>query len=679
MSNKPIIEIDVSDEKFREFYAIFKAYAADLEDMPEDWKKMARETGSLGASMSDVAKLSSGAREQMMLMAIQADAIGKAFDGALETHSRLTSALRTSNEEMSKMVAASKKLSDGAFGAIGHVAGGNGVAGIETAISTLGGLMGPLGKVAAIIGGIGTATMVAAKKLADDAVYDQRDARGLGVSTGELRSFDLNTGRYVDSSMLDRTADAKYDLSGLPMLARAAGVSLPQAQSMDAAQLAMKSLQREHEWAKNASPETFNQQYFHAMGFDVNSNFREALRLRAMTGGEWDQTQAHFAKDINPFNVTDTAVNALNDLSRGVDERTMHAKAGLQEGAGQGIKALEDLFSGKAPAGAAKALDDLGISADKLSRIFDGLDADIKKWFGMGGDDKPGTNGQPGSSSPSSASGAPQTGNLFNQSHIVLDPNWTVAGEAHRLAQGAVTLGKYFMGAVSTPAHAAALGVEDPKKLASHAAAINGDDPRPGNAADAIAYFMKHGNLTRAQAAGIAAGDMVESGLHANILGDDGTAYGAGQWHAKRQAEFKKLFGHDIKGSSLREQYDFQLWELTHGELAAGRTLNQQTSAAGAGAVMSGLYERPRAILKEEFKRALLADSYDRGDYNMTPADAERLAIHRFGNQYNFNMQTKGMSGQQQRAATQQVIKVVVENSTSARVAVSTNAAAVAS
>ncbi|KVS50701.1 hypothetical protein WK39_27970 [Burkholderia cepacia] len=131
----------------------------------------------------------------------------------------------------------------------------------------------------------------------------------------------------------------------------------------------------------------------------------------------------------------------------------------------------------------------------------------------------------------------------------------------------------------------------------------------PGKAKDAAAAFMRMG-WSKEQAAGLAANLNVESGLRPDIVGDNGAAYGIGQWHADRQAEFRRVFGHDIRGSSLDEQLQFVHYELTRGrEQAAGRALRRATTAGEAGAIVSSKYERPLKVQEEMVKRSEAASA----------------------------------------------------------------------
>ena len=103
-----------------------------------------------------------------------------------------------------------------------------------------------------------------------------------------------------------------------------------------------------------------------------------------------------------------------------------------------------------------------------------------------------------------------------------------------------------------------------------------------------------------AQAAGVASNLFRESGYNPAASGDNGQAYGLGQWHKDRQDAFRKRFGKDIRQSTLDEQLQFVDYEMRQGsEQRAGAALSQATSAAQAGEIVSRLYERPAAADSE--------------------------------------------------------------------------------
>ncbi len=135
-----------------------------------------------------------------------------------------------------------------------------------------------------------------------------------------------------------------------------------------------------------------------------------------------------------------------------------------------------------------------------------------------------------------------------------------------------------------------------------------------GTAKEAMAFFEKQG-WSHEQAAGIAANLAQESGFKANAVGDNGKAYGIGQWHPDRQAKFAQWSGKDIRQSTLEDQLAFVHHELTEGsENRAGNVLAQATSAADAGAIVSKLYERPADREGEASRRGASADALARAN-----------------------------------------------------------------
>jgi hypothetical protein len=125
------------------------------------------------------------------------------------------------------------------------------------------------------------------------------------------------------------------------------------------------------------------------------------------------------------------------------------------------------------------------------------------------------------------------------------------------------------------------------------------------NMREACAYFEGRG-WTREQSVGIVANLRAESGLNPHgPPGDGGAAMGIAQWHSDRQAEFEKVFGHNIRNSTFQEQLAFVHYELTEGkEQEAGRALRNTHDVKTAAATVSTFYERPKATAMEEQVRA---------------------------------------------------------------------------
>jgi predicted nucleic acid-binding Zn-ribbon protein len=136
----------------------------------------------------------------------------------------------------------------------------------------------------------------------------------------------------------------------------------------------------------------------------------------------------------------------------------------------------------------------------------------------------------------------------------------------------------------------------------------------------ALQYFMD-AKLTKNQATGLVANLYAESGLNPTAVGDSGKAYGIAQWHPDRQAEFERVYGKSIKGSSLQEQLNFVAYELQHKEKNALEQLLKAKTTDEA--VKAGLaYERPANYSKELSRRTEIANSIDVKVFNNTGGNA---------------------------------------------------------
>lgn len=166
---------------------------------------------------------------------------------------------------------------------------------------------------------------------------------------------------------------------------------------------------------------------------------------------------------------------------------------------------------------------------------------------------------------------------------------------------GAPQAGARIGRALGGAAGAVAQAVPAVAQIAGKGAAIAGE---------AVKYFMGQG-WSREQAAGITAGLGHESSFNPRAVGDRGAAYGLAQWHGDRQANFRQVFGHDIRQSTMGEQLAFVQWELTHSEKRAGEMIRRAATAREAGGAASRFYERPADVM---------------GNVRVRGAAAERLA-----------------------------------------------------
>jgi hypothetical protein len=148
-----------------------------------------------------------------------------------------------------------------------------------------------------------------------------------------------------------------------------------------------------------------------------------------------------------------------------------------------------------------------------------------------------------------------------------------------------------------------------------------------GSASEAMQFFQSKG-WSKDQAAGIVGNLQAESGasLRTNAVGDGGRAYGIAQWHPDRQANFKKVYGKDIRESSFKEQLEFIQWELNNTEKKAGQILRSARSAAEAAALFDKHYERSSGAHRQKriVNAEALAGSKQQSQTMSAPAAASQ-------------------------------------------------------
>lgn len=144
--------------------------------------------------------------------------------------------------------------------------------------------------------------------------------------------------------------------------------------------------------------------------------------------------------------------------------------------------------------------------------------------------------------------------------------------------------------------------------------------------ADPVNFFIGQGWSPQA-AAGIVGNLYGESGLNPAAIGDGGKAYGVAQWHPDRQANFARVFGRSIIGSSVDQQLQFVNWELNNTEKRAGSLLRKASSIEEATKTFMTAFERP-ANLSSLNKRIAAAKSAISGALKDKLGTAARVAAN---------------------------------------------------
>lgn len=197
------------------------------------------------------------------------------------------------------------------------------------------------------------------------------------------------------------------------------------------------------------------------------------------------------------------------------------------------------------------------------------------------------------------------------------------SGNTQRTAEAAEALVKQYEATALKAANAEAAGLGKVSK-----AVISGTDVGEAGGPDPVTIEEKQTvtlkklmalGLSFEKAAGITANIQKESGFDPTAGGDGKQAFGLAQWHPDRQADFKKMFGFDIKKSTSDQQLEFLVAELKNKESAANTALNKTSTAAEAGASFSKNFERPKDVEGEAASRAKLATAIAERNSDLDP------------------------------------------------------------
>lgn len=132
-------------------------------------------------------------------------------------------------------------------------------------------------------------------------------------------------------------------------------------------------------------------------------------------------------------------------------------------------------------------------------------------------------------------------------------------------------------------------------------------------AAGPMIDYLRSRGLSEDLAKGMVANMQKESDFNPDAVGDGGKAYGLLQWHPDRQADFAKFSGKEIRGSSIKDQADFAIYEATKGkERENWKKVQSSQSAYDAAAAYSKYVIRPADREGEADERGRIAESYGR-------------------------------------------------------------------
>lgn len=181
MAVRSMVEVDVNDDRFKEFLALFDKYTKTLDKQPAAWKKVGNAIGGVTDELEEQAKAT--------------NATAANIDEAAKSEKHLNTEAKAANREFSALAKHTQNiagsLKDGALWLLKWSA----IGGIGAGLLGAGSLFG-LGGLAQRTSGI------------------RRESMGIGVDTGTLRALRTNYGSAVDvDSMLGKINEARNDVS----------------------------------------------------------------------------------------------------------------------------------------------------------------------------------------------------------------------------------------------------------------------------------------------------------------------------------------------------------------------------------------------------------------------------------------------------------------------------------
>ena len=312
MATKSVIDIEINDEKFREFQKLFEKYQKSLDKMPGQWGKINKSSTSLQGNFDKI---------QHAL-----DTVAKRLDKNYTTLQNTDRVAKSTANHFSQI--------------------GKNAAGIAKNVSSTTFNLLKWGSIGLATGLIGAGTgLFGLANLASNAGNTRKQAQGLGVTSGELKSAQVNYGKFATdpNALLGSIANAQTDINKQVSF-QAAGINPEQS----AFKIMQQALKKAGEVYKQGEPGTAQQRLevsgLSALGIDVET----ARRMASLKQTEIDQTEKQANKDAKLLEATDNLLKrwqALDIQLNRSKEKIENTFLGALEGLVTPLEGLSEAFS----------------------------------------------------------------------------------------------------------------------------------------------------------------------------------------------------------------------------------------------------------------------------------------------------------------------------------------------
>lgn len=591
MTAKPVIDIDLKDDKFQAFLKLWDKFQSELKNAGRGWDTQGK---SIDGTALHLNRITQELEIQTELMKGQLKAF-EGFNREIDRGGRGMDRLVRDTRDVSRNIlsATVSLLKWGTItGALGGLLGAGGLWGIDRLALSAGGA--------------------------------RRSAGGLGVTSGQQQAFNINYGRFFDAnSNLQRVADAQSDLSRRGAF-QAVGFSPGEVDSMNPAQLASEMAIRAKKIYDSSDK---SEQQMRSRGLLEFYSMSDLRMLHTAPMGELERAKSGYAGDSRDLAIDPSKQSTWQNFSAQLDragtkiENIFIDKLGnLEPGLEKLSKAvvdvlaaftssplldewLKDVNSGlesfAKTVGTQKFKDDvegLGKKIWEMASVIGRFVAWVAHFFPS---DETKENAQKLRETP----GTQQ----YKDDHAPGRPGW--AWDSNGFHRSNLT-------PPETP-----------------------DDIRR----QAARHFARLG-FGQAGTLGILGALGSESSFDPDSFNADGGGEGArglANWRGKRLIEFRNRYGHDMLDQSIpraqrtQEQIEFAGYELTNGGYkSVGDRLRSATNYRDASKLAIDEYEIPgrlgtateHRLRKAEFAAGAKADHYARDPvivtiFNNTAAD----------------------------------------------------------
>lgn len=314
---KNILEVEIKDEAFKSFVALFEKYQAQLNKMPEQWAKVGKENSKAS----------------------------KSFDKNVNSLSKVNSIQKNITSEQEKFnktaVNSNRNLQN-----MAKSAGGIAKSVASTTASLL--KWGALGLGAGLLGAGGG--LFGMGSLASGASNIRRETKGLGVSAGELKSAEANFTKFFGeggtAQILDRINEAKSDPNKAGAF-RLLGISQDQVNQNSPTDLLNQIIPRLAEKYRTL-PQGAEGATYEAMGLGTFADVKTAKQLASYKDQELQDTIKKVQQDAKLYQLTDKQLYNWQKLNITIDSAGQKIKTSFLdslESLSPKLSDLSDSFS----------------------------------------------------------------------------------------------------------------------------------------------------------------------------------------------------------------------------------------------------------------------------------------------------------------------------------------------